>query len=37
MVLLGVVLPMTAISLMAAWVPARRALAIDPMILLRAE
>lgn len=37
MVLLGVVLTMTAISLMAAWVPARRALAIDPMILLRAE
>lgn len=32
-----VVLTMLAIGLLAAWIPARRALAVDPMILLREE
>jgi ABC-type antimicrobial peptide transport system permease subunit len=36
-VLGGVVLTMLAVGLVAAWIPARRALAVDPMILLREE
>jgi predicted permease len=37
MVLAGVVLTMLGVGLLAAWIPARRALAVDPMILLREE
>jgi ABC-type antimicrobial peptide transport system permease subunit len=37
MVLGGVVAAMLLIGLMAAWIPARRALAVDPLILLREE
>ena len=33
----GVVLTMLGIGLIAAWLPARQALAVDPMILLRDE
>ena len=33
----GVLLTMLAVGLAAAWIPARRALAVDPMILLRDE
>jgi ABC-type antimicrobial peptide transport system permease subunit len=33
----GVVLTMLCVGLVAAWLPARRALAVDPMILLREE
>ena len=36
-VLAGVTLTMLAIGLVAAWIPARHALAVDPMILLREE
>jgi predicted permease len=36
-VLGGVLLTMLALGLVAAWIPARRALAVDPMILLREE
>jgi len=36
-VLGGVVLMMLAVGLVAAWIPARHALAVDPMILLREE
>ncbi len=36
-VLGGVVLTMVLLGLLAAWIPARRALAVDPMILLREE
>jgi predicted permease len=36
-VLGGVVLTMLALGLLAAWLPARKALAVDPMILLRDE
>ncbi len=36
-VLGGVIVAMLALGLVAAWVPARRALAVDPMILLREE
>jgi hypothetical protein len=36
-VLTGVVLAMALLGLLATWVPARRALAVDPMILLREE
>jgi predicted permease len=36
-VLGGVVLTMLALGLAAAWIPAQRALAVDPMILLREE
>jgi predicted permease len=37
LVLGGVVLSMLAVGLVAAWIPARRALEVDPMILLRDE
>ena len=36
-VLAGVVLAMLSLGLLAAWIPARRALAIDPAILMREE
>ncbi len=36
-VLSGVILSMLAVGLVAAWIPARHALAVDPMILLREE
>jgi ABC-type antimicrobial peptide transport system permease subunit len=34
-VLIGVALTMLLLGLIAAWIPARRALAVDPLILLR--
>jgi ABC-type antimicrobial peptide transport system permease subunit len=37
LVLSGVVLAMALLGLVAAWIPARRALSVDPMILLREE
>jgi predicted permease len=37
LVLGGVVLTMMVLGLIAAWIPAQRALAVDPMILLRQE
>jgi ABC-type antimicrobial peptide transport system permease subunit len=37
LILGGVVLTMFCVGLVAAWLPARRALAVDPMILLREE
>ena len=37
LVLGGVVVTMLVLGLVAAWIPARRALAVDPMILLREE
>jgi predicted permease len=37
LVLAGVVLAMALLGLIAAWIPARRALSVDPMILLREE
>jgi predicted permease len=37
LVLAGVVLAMTLLGLLATWIPARRALSIDPMRLLREE
>ena len=37
LVLAGVVLAMSLLGLLAAWIPARRALSVDPMILLREE
>ncbi len=37
MVLLGVSLTMLLLGMIAAWIPARRALAVDPLILLREE
>ncbi len=37
MVLMGVIVTMMGVGLVAAWIPARRALAVDPMILLRDE
>jgi ABC-type lipoprotein release transport system permease subunit len=37
LVLSGVVLTMLALGLAAAWVPAQKAMAVDPMILLREE
>ena len=36
-VLAGVVLAMVTLGLIATWIPARRALAVDPMLLLRDE
>jgi predicted permease len=36
-VLAGVVLAMALLGLVATWIPARRALSVDPMILLRVE
>ncbi len=36
-VLAGVVLVMSLLGLVATWIPARRALSINPMILLRDE
>jgi ABC-type antimicrobial peptide transport system permease subunit len=36
-VLVGVCLTMLTLGLAASWLPARRALAVDPMILLREE
>jgi ABC-type antimicrobial peptide transport system permease subunit len=37
LVLTGVVLAMALLGLVATWIPARRALMVDPMILLREE
>jgi predicted permease len=37
LVLAGVVLAMTLLGLVATWIPARRALSVNPMILLREE
>ena len=37
LVLAGVVAAMALLGLLATWIPARRALSIDPMILLREE
>jgi ABC-type lipoprotein release transport system permease subunit len=37
LVLAGVVLAMAVLGLLATWIPAQRALSIDPMILLRDE
>jgi predicted permease len=37
LVLAGVVLAMSSLGLLATWIPARRALSVDPMILLREE
>jgi predicted permease len=37
LVLCGVVLAMALLGLLATWIPARRALSVDPMILLREE
>jgi predicted permease len=37
LVLAGVVLAMATLGLIATWIPARRALSIDPMVLLREE
>src|SRR5207249_4085289 len=37
LVLSGVVLAMALLGLVATWIPARRALSVDPMILLREE
>ncbi|MGB7742748.1 MAG: FtsX-like permease family protein, partial [Terracidiphilus sp.] len=37
LVLGGVTLTMLLLGLMATWIPARRALAVDPLILLREE
>ncbi|MGC2745499.1 MAG: ABC transporter permease [Candidatus Angelobacter sp.] len=36
-VLVGVVISMTLLGLLATWIPAQRALAVDPLILLREE
>jgi len=37
MVLIGVSATMVLLGMMAAWIPARRALAVDPLVLLREE
>ena len=36
-VIAGVVLAMALLGLLATWIPAQRALSIDPLILLREE
>jgi ABC-type lipoprotein release transport system permease subunit len=37
LVLAGVVVAMSLLGLVATWIPAQRALSVDPVILLRAE
>jgi len=37
LVLAGVVLAMALLGLVATWIPAQRALSVDPMMLLREE
>jgi ABC-type lipoprotein release transport system permease subunit len=37
LVLGGVVLAMSLLGLLATWIPAQRALSVDPLILLREE
>jgi ABC-type antimicrobial peptide transport system permease subunit len=37
LVLAGVVLAMLMLGLLATWIPAQRALSVDPLILLREE
>ena len=37
LVLVGVTVTMLMLGLVAAWIPARRALAVDPLVLLREE
>jgi ABC-type lipoprotein release transport system permease subunit len=37
LVLGGVILAMSLLGLMATWIPARRALSVDPLILLREQ
>jgi len=37
LILAGVVLAMAMLGILASWIPARRALSVDPMILLREE
>jgi ABC-type lipoprotein release transport system permease subunit len=37
LVLAGVVVAMSLLGLLATWIPAQRALSVDPVILLRAE
>jgi len=37
LVLAGVVLAMAFVGLLATWIPAQRALSVDPMVLLREE
>ena len=37
MVLGGVTVTMLLLGMLAAWIPARRALAVDPLVLLRDE
>ena len=37
LVLVGVMLAMALLGLLATWIPARRALSVNPMILLREE
>jgi ABC-type antimicrobial peptide transport system permease subunit len=37
LVLAGVVLAMSLLGLVATWIPARRAMSVDPMILLRED
>jgi ABC-type lipoprotein release transport system permease subunit len=37
LVLVGVVIAMALLGLLATWIPAQRALSIDPLILLRTE
>jgi ABC-type lipoprotein release transport system permease subunit len=37
LVLAGVVLAMALLGLVATWIPAQRALSIDPLVLLREE
>jgi ABC-type lipoprotein release transport system permease subunit len=37
LVLAGVVLAMLFLGLLATWIPARRALSVDPMVLVRSD